>query len=88
MKICDKCRDCPFFPTEEEMDDAINFEYKYKKPYIENCGGIFKRRNLFTYEFGFNNNCKKNPEKVELETEEFLNKYNLERAKIYKEKRQ
>ena len=44
MLIADKCRNCPYFPEPDEIDNGINFEAKYKKPYIHKCGGVYKRK--------------------------------------------
>lgn len=87
MKIADKCRTCPFFPTEEELDEGINYEAKYRRPYIHKCGGVFKRLHYFNYEFGFNDNCSLNSKESSKEINVFLNKYGLDENKIHKEEK-
>lgn len=83
MLIADKCRSCPYFPEPDEIDNGINFEAKYKQPYIHKCGGVYKRRNLFKYEFGFNDNCDLLNRGKDVEG--FLGKYGLK--EIFKEKK-
>lgn len=81
MLIADKCRNCPYFPEIEEIDNGINFESKYKQPYIHKCGGVYKRRNLFKYEFGFNDNC--NLKNNDQDVKNFLKHYGLKKEKLF-----
>ena len=82
MDIAEKCRTCPYFPTEEELDEGINYEAKYRTRYIHKCGGVFKRKHYFNYEFGFNDNCKLVSDEG---VDDFLKHYGLDKNKLFKE---